>query len=611
MLELFKSEFLRYRKWGFLAAGAFLAAFIFVARIKPFLAPEQAQYAITNMVMIGGSIAFGLIQFLLHKRQNHWTYLVHRPIETHKIYIALMGAGIATLAIAVGGPWLVMVGGIDLATATVVDARHYAFIFNFILLCAIGYLVGSLAALNPSKGSVLLAIVLVVLMVPEPASNLAQFLPKLIVLAGLVALNLHSFKPDLALHVKKPWAILTMGGTMSFALVFGLIMFTTVIYHIPKFLMGTHPDNNPIDGTLRYYFNHEYNKRPTYALTGSEHPRAAQLAKSAELADVEYISVDRWSPPRRGQMYNQDRLFAFEHGDTNTIWQFSHDSMLLEGRHSISNEPVGAVGQNGFIEDTETATEADRFIEVPTMVGSNLMATPSKLYQVNFEDRLLEVKLEPAEGEVFISRPQIREHYVAISTDKNILMFDKREFVDEYEKAEPEFVVPHPVDTRDVYFVETFRMVDGYLLIYIGPEAFGFDKPGTAVVHAKLGGDSELIYDRHYQLYAHPAWIRHFEYMVSPALFVLKNALFYEIEPEDTDHLQVSTIMSHNYPSQVYWIAIALHLCALGGAILLARRNRLEKDSMATWCILSVVAGLPALIAFALMTPWRKEQQEA
>jgi hypothetical protein len=611
MFQLFKSEFLRYRTWSFLAAAVFLAVFVFVARIKPFLAPEAAQNALTNMVLIGGSIGFGLLQFLLHKRQNHWTYLVHRPVQTHKIYLALMAAGLAALAIAVCLPFLVMIAGIDGATATVVDLRHYAFILDIYLLCVIGYLVGSLAALNASKGAILLAIVLVALMVPEPSTNLAQFLPKITVIAGLVALGFHSFKPDLSRHITKPWAIAVMGGTMSMALVYGLLMSTTVIYHVPKFLMGIHPDNNPVDGTLRYYWNHEVDERPAYALVGSDHPKAAHLAKATELADGDFISVDRWSPARRGQLHTEDRSYAFEHRDTNTTWQFSHDSMLLEGRDKVSQKSAGAVGKNGFIDDLSAVADADRFAAVPMMVGDNLMATPSVLYQVNFDERRLDVKFQPDAGELMITRPQIRKNFVALATNKNILMFDKRDFLDEYEPAEVEYRIEHPVAPKGVYYVETFRMVDGYLLIYMGTQTYGFDRPGTAVVHAKLGGEAELINHREFTIFAHPKWIRHFEYFVSPSLFILRNAVFASVEPDDTENLTPSEIMGRDYPASIYWIAGILQLLAVVGTLVWARRCHLGKSSTITWAVLAAVASLPALLAMGLMTPWRLEKQKA
>ena len=116
----------------------------------------------------------------------------------------------------------------------------------FLLFCALtAYLVGSLTALNPSKGSILLAVILIWLMDTTPPNDIAQFAPMIIAIAVMLALNIISFKPDLSTYLHKPWAITLMVLPMTLALTFGLAMSTTVFYHVPKFIMGTHPDNNP------------------------------------------------------------------------------------------------------------------------------------------------------------------------------------------------------------------------------------------------------------------------------------------------------------------------------------------------------------------------------
>ena len=89
MFELYKSEFSRYRKWSLILLGALLGVFLLVSKLKAILEGDALQnFAFTAYAVMGGLI-FGVVQMLLHKRTNNWTYLVHRPLSAHKIYAAL------------------------------------------------------------------------------------------------------------------------------------------------------------------------------------------------------------------------------------------------------------------------------------------------------------------------------------------------------------------------------------------------------------------------------------------------------------------------------------------------------------------------------------------
>ena len=81
MLQLFKSEFLRYRNWalGFslihLSYWAFINTVSPNLQISPRLMALNQQSTLTAVVTIGIGFLFGALQMGLHKRVNHWTYL--------------------------------------------------------------------------------------------------------------------------------------------------------------------------------------------------------------------------------------------------------------------------------------------------------------------------------------------------------------------------------------------------------------------------------------------------------------------------------------------------------------------------------------------------------
>lgn len=608
MSEIFKSEFQRYRLWAMLAVVAILGIFSFISRLKPFLQPDQGQTALTYMAFITASAVFGFVQLLLHRRANHWTYLIQRPLAASKIYLGIALAGVAIVALVVLAPWFIMVGGLDTFSATVVDIRHYTWGF-FLFFCALtAYFVGSLTALNPSKGSILLAVILVWLMDTTPPNDFAQFAPMIIAVAILLTLNIISFKPDLSLYLHKPWAITLMVLPMTMALTFGLAMSTTIYYHVPKFIMGTHPDNNPVDGTVSYLWSLEAPEQMAYALEGSTHPRTANYIRQAELADFSYVNALEWTYPRRGQLYTMDLQYALSPAGVSSTWQFSHDEMLLVGYNKSENKPAGALGRNGFIDSLDAATEADRFTEVPVMSGDRYIMTKETLYQLDFVDRHMSVKLQLPAGEEFITPAQIREDFVAMVTDKRMMIFDPRVLSDDYDVAEPDFLVDHPQSVDKFRFVDTYRLVDGFLILYRSNHMFGFDKPGTYVIHAKLDGEAELIHARTYDIYRHPGWIRHFFEMVSPAMTTFHDAFFSFNRPGGAPDTQLENILNGSYPANIYWIGGLLMVLSPIVVFFMCRLHRLTATLTITWVILCGVLSLPALIAFFLMNPFRIEK---
>ncbi|WP_262690157.1 hypothetical protein [Kordiimonas aestuarii] len=607
MLQIFKSEFLRYRTWTLIATLAILAAYAFMAKLFPFLSAPPELTAVSYLLLVGGALLFGFVQMLLHKRGNNWTYLVHRPLPPQEIFHGLALAGCVSITFAIALPWLVMVTGIDAFTTTVVDTRHYTYIL-FMLFCALtAYLVGTLSALNPSKGSVLLIIFLLMLMNPRPSNDVAQFAPMLGVMGILYALNVVSFKPDLSTHVVRPWVIILMALPMSYALTYGLALSTTVYYHAPRFIMGTHPDNHPVDGTVEYLWSLKGAERVDYALEGSDNPRADYYAKQAELAEEDGVSTSIWTYPRPGQLHTQDAQYALTPTGTHEVWQFSHDEMLMVGRSSVTEKPLGVIGMRGFLGDLAAATDADRFTEVPVMVGERFLATPTVIYQVNFKERRLDIKHQAPAGEHYVNRPQMRDNFVALVTDKHTLLFDPRAINDEYETAEPDYIIAHPAAPRDISSIDTYRLVDGYLFLYRGANLFGFDDPGSVVVHARLGGDNEVINTRHYTVQRHPAWIRHYMEMISPVLHLMDNAYLSAIEPTNEDYTHPQELITRQYPASIYWASAILMVLSALITLMLCRRHHLGRAQTITWAILGGLLSLPAVIAFLLMNPWRVE----
>lgn len=609
MFELGKSEFFRYQKWAVLVCVILLGVFGFITKLKPFLDPSREQTSLITLLFVGGSFAFGIIQMSLHKRVNHWTYLIHRPIKPSQIYIALSAAGIAVILVGFGLPYLIMVTGLDVFGSSVVDSRHYLYVVFLLLTCAMSYLIGSLVVLNASWGAALLLIMLVLVLLPTPDNLFKQFFPVIFLVTSLFYLNIKSFKPDLSRHLKQPFSLVLLAIPMCFALSFCIILSSTVFYHIPRFIAGNHPDNNPVDGSYTYLWEYEPKEFPAYILEKTDTDLAKKMVRQAKLADENWIDADTWTFPRKGQLYVNDKQYSLTHTGTNSFWQFSHDEMLLIGMHKTTGESTGILGKNGFIETGSLIEDSDRFIEVPFLLGEEFFMTKTSIYQVNFDEKLLEIKYQLQGTEQFIGIPQLKEHFVAVATNKHILLFDPRSYKDEYSELVPDYVVPHPVETKFLYGLKSYRLADGYLLTYFNRHHFGYDQPGAEAFYANLDGEVTLVGGREFVVHSHPAWIRHLQYVTSPIIYASNNLLFHFIEKEETGYgyLSLSEIRSFNYPNYVNSIAIFLHVFSILGAILLCRKHKLSPPQVATWVSLCAFLSLPALFSMLLLNPWKAE----
>jgi len=617
MLHIFKSEFQRYRLWAILGTVAVLAIYSFVAKLMPFLQGNSPFKGLSYLAFLPAGAIFGFVQMMLHRRTNHWTYLIHRPMAPRDIYLGLALAGVAIVTMVILTPWFIMVGSLDAFSSTVVDTRHYSYGF-FLLFCALAaYFVGTLVALSANKGAILLAIFLNWMMTTEPEGSFLQFFPMLVVLAILLVLNVVAFKPDLSTHERRPWAIVLTTIPMTYALLFGLSLATTVYYHIPKFIMGTHPDNTPVEGTVSYLWSLGPADQLAYALESSNHPKTDYYIKQAELADLDYIDGREWSYPTQGQLHTLDIQYALAPAGTNSLWQFSHDEMLMIGHSGTNNRPIGAIGMNGFVDDVSKATAADRFKDVPVMVGDKFLMTRNRMFQLDFTERHMDIKHQLPEGEWYVAKPQIRDNYVALLTNKRTLLFAPRMLQEDYIAIEPDYSISHPAPLGRFEYVDTYRLMDGYLLLYRGRHLFGFNKPGTSVIHANLGGTTDTVFERHYSRQRHPSWIMyHFE-MMSPAMVIVDHLYRSELVSGRADNirpdadLRFKALVRGQHPPLIYWVAGILMAASAIMAAVMSRKHRLGRAQTMTWVMLCAIFGLPALISFFLMNPWRIETQTA
>ena len=604
MFELFKAEFLRYRKWAILVFIGQLAVWSFVAKIKPLLAPNMSQTALMNALTLLGGFSFGLVQIIMLRRKNNWTYLIQRPLHLSKIYRALSAAAVANIIIAVPLAWVLVVFGLDTFTNTVVDARHYIYGFYLTGVTITAYLIGSLTALSASRGAIGLFILTILWIYPKPDNMVFFFSLLTLMMGGLWYLNLKCFKPDLNTHVQTPIFTILMGIPMQATIAFLLIMASTFYYHIPRFIMGNHPDNNPIEGSMGYIWHVDEKNLVEYLLKDQDIPNKDRLARQAKLADVGYITPQSRAFPKQNQMPIKDKNYGLYDGETRTRWVFDNDKMLMQGQDALTGDIKGWLGKNGFM-DTNEVTENDTFDSVPFLLADQFLVTPTRLYQVNYEDHELIVKFEIDEGDKMVNPPQINDDFVAIVSEASTFIFDKEDFLTEMEPIEANYVIPHPIAVDKLREIRTRRMVDGYLLIYISPDYNGHLKAATSLYYARLDKGVEQIARVDFPNLRHPAIILDLEYVISPAIHILNNTVLNLLEPSEKSNATISEVLAREYRSSVQWAALLLQILSALGVLVLARRIKLNTTMIGVWTVMAAIFSLPVLISFLFMNKVR------
>ena len=604
MFEIFKSELTRYQKWAWLWALLLLAAFGFISKQKPLLEHHIAQSLFNNLLLIGGSFCFGLLQMLLHKRKNHWTFLIHRPVNLSKIYLGLLFVGLVVIFIAVAFPWLIATMGIDISGTYIVDTRHYSYIVYLFLTCVLAYQLGQFIILNASWGAISLVAIMVVVLAPIANSTLAQFGPVIIFNVILLYLNLRSFKPDLSTFLRRPLDILLISVPMSFCLSVILLVLTSVFYHIPNFILGTHPDFAPPKDVISYLYRVKNEELLPHLLKDSNHPQKSSLVAQAKLADTVSFKMYNQKEGRLGQLYVDD--VGSRLSDTSdTEWLFSHDLGLILPNSKQLDKNTIAIGKNGFIEDFRLAKPEDKFDEVPWL-APNHYVTKQSLVWVDFEQEYIQTRFTLEPNEFFMTMPRQNNGYTYLVTNQRIVLFTNQAYLDQYTPLQSLVALPHPVPIEQIWGANAVELPQGFAMMYYGRDYFGLDKPAASVILSQFDGGYTPIAETRFTPYIYPKWVMYFDYLISPVLYFGRASLFDLLSTESGAVMRHTDLKKPfaNYPSSINTAAFVLHLISLALGLFFMRFHKLSNPTRLVWLGLFVVFSLPAVVSFLFLNPF-------
>ncbi len=606
MFELYKGEFQRLRKGALICLLGLLAVYYVMPKFGFWEILHRNMGFLLTVGTIGLSLAFGIFHAILWRKKNFWVFLIHRPLPPKKIYLSLLAAGVTVILATIFTSIFATTVYYDGVTDKVVDGRHYVFAVYLTLLSVACYMLGTLTVLHRSKFVIISFYTLAMVFFPEPQNIWAQVIPLVFILSALFYLNLQCFKPDLSQPIRSSLGTALIGAGTSYGLSIVLILATVLFYHLPLSLVGSHPDMNPQEGSMKAMWKDNFKHGISYVLEESDHPQAAHYGRQASLAKRRTLPLQQWQPPKRHQLHRFDNSDALINPDNGDKWKFSHDEMVLIGVSRETKQFIGAIGKNGFVAALADLTDADRFDDVPHLSGGEFLSTEYGLYALDFDTNSLLLKHQPADGEVYTSSLWAGEQAALISTNKQLFLFDIATLLDDFSDLKVDHSITYPDRVENAEWGYGLPVADGFILLFFGDHYYGFDRPGAEVFVTRLDGSFEFIGGREFTIHDHPSWIRHYNFMTAPFIMVTEDLIMHAIDPYETRFLSWAEFKKQTYPSEIYVLALLLQVLSIALIWFFVRRSTLNANQRWTWLGLGALLGLPALLSYMLIQPLKK-----
>lgn len=609
MYAIFRSEFIRFRKWALTIMLVHLTAAWFAhASGLLYLGGDNLVLRAQWVAALVGGLLFGLLQIGLHKRPSHWAYLIHRPLAPTRIFWGLCSAALCLIVLTLCVPSLLIIGALDALTNQVVDFRHYLFPFQVLGFAFATYLVGAYTQLYPNK-AVLISVALLgfVLVLNLYTTPLTTFIPMALVIAWLFYLCSRAFTPDLTTGFSRPGTLFLAAVPIQVGLAFLLIFLQVPFYHLPLLMTGSHPDNRIVEGNYESFrFHMEETDQATFFLDRIEGERARALARQARLGDtavIAYAGADGRFP-RRHNMMLQDNPARFSSPDDQTIWAFSHDRMLFQGYDASSGRHAGWMGRSRFIAQGAAITPDDLFTAVPRIHRGRYIVTLDAVRRINFGDELVEPVFSLPPGENLTGGVTVSEDLAAVTSDQRLYLFDLTDFTRENVNLVPQFVVDHPDGLRPIGQIFSVKLVDGYLLTYIREPSYIEHDIATRTYVVRFGEAPESVGDHHFTNPKHPLPVHFNQFINSPAIAYLNSALFSFITPGQKS--PAAGLAQRPVPASIWLIAIGLSVLSASAVLVLSWRIELPRSQQTLWTLMTLVVGLPGLLSFLILADWRE-----
>lgn len=605
MFDLFINELKRYRNVAILGFLAHMIVWAVMTKVFPALAPHPVKFLVlVGLACIAGA-AFGVVANTLIRRKNHWTYLVHRPISTGNIHLAISGAHVITLILVVALPIFLIFGFYDVFTTSVVDARYYWTAVHIMCIALTGYFLGSYGVFSPAKASFAALWLMFYVTHETPLPLEVELSVDLFFVISSFALSRYCFKVNPE-NVSQT-SVFTIASVLALqpALLIGLLMVQGTLYHTGLAIFSTHPSKN---FELNSYENFRSKDLPDafeQLLEQSNNPKATTIAQELALSKYEFTRKHTFRAPTRQQLFIKEKpqRYAMMDETNNRLWVFSHEDMVFVGRNTQADTIEKYIGANGFYSPKESLTASDRFKQIPAILSNKFIQSSDTIYTVDFEHEKVITKFALPAGEIFVKNMKTMFDKVVIQSNKATYFFDTIDFNLSSKTIVPEHVIQHPNDLMRYEQVAISEVMDGYILGYFDNHYFGYNQPGASVIFADRDGNSGESLVEYAFKEPHVAMpITYQSWLLSPIVMNVFSGVF-------TSNLQVrgepyspyQFFWQRDIPLDVLTLAIGMLLASAALCFFVARHFQLSTKQQRLWAILGLICGVPGLVALMLL----------
>ncbi|MES2624614.1 MAG: hypothetical protein V4628_05020 [Pseudomonadota bacterium] len=610
MTNLFKTEVLRHLHWILILTFAHFFILYYIFSLGSSFTSGEAAIIWMMAILLLASM-FGVLQMKLHKRNNDWVYLLHRPLQPAKIHIALTLAGSALLLLALLLPALLMLVVLQIDGGFGTELRHYQFPVLGATVALTAYGVGQYAVLGASRLA-FFALVLMVIFIYQPFGDSERLVTHGLLMIWALVIAHIAFKPDLGRQPTNPAKLLIVelpiifGCYMVFAMTFGLYVLSQ--RNSSSLFGNPAPDSF---GRMTLLNNREQLR---FALDNSDHPDADFLAQQATLGEIIAITTpQRLSYPRRSQLPLRDGKLGLTDSETNTRWWFSHSTMLYVGRDIASNAHTGWLAPDGF-HAAEDGIPAERFSSVPLATTKDYLVDDHSIYQIDWQDHRLAQRFTITGDERFSDSLFMSEDLVTIFSDQHLFIFSMPDLLDINIPLTPRAVleVSSTVDDGNPGLggIHVMELINGYLVLAFVDAPSSSNVPEFVVQgKAKLqvwrvvpGMAGELIANVPLGS-SYSELSQYADLVLAPGARILADA-FWGMKLRQSAERTFPVL----YATLPLWVMIAtLGVCVLSAALTawLLRNSRLPASVRNFWIVICALTGLPGLLAFLGGHYWR------